>query len=113
MPFIIADGGIRNYSDIIKAIALGADYVMCGSIFARMIESAGIKYDSNMNILSPKEIKDISTSANSDKDALNGIKTQFYGMASREGQIALHGKRPIQVRDYQNYYLLITLCMVG
>lgn len=93
LPFIIADGGIRNYSDIIKAIALGADYVMCGSIFARMIESAGIKYDSNMNILNPKEIKDISTSANSDKDALNGIKTQFYGMASREGQIALHGKK--------------------
>ena len=35
---IIADGGIRNYSDIIKAIALGADYVMCGSIFSKMME---------------------------------------------------------------------------
>ena len=31
---IIADGGMTGYSDIIKALALGADYVMCGKIFA-------------------------------------------------------------------------------
>ena len=30
---IVADGGMRNYSDIINALALGADYVMVGSIF--------------------------------------------------------------------------------
>ena len=29
-PKIVADGGIRNYSDIIKALVLGADYVMVG-----------------------------------------------------------------------------------
>lgn len=39
--FIIADGGIKGYSDIIKCLALGADYVMCGSIFNKMLESAG------------------------------------------------------------------------
>ena len=43
LPKIIADGGIRNFSDIIKALALGADYVMVGSIFARMLESSAIK----------------------------------------------------------------------
>ncbi len=32
---IIADGGMSNYSDIIKCLALGADYVMCGMIFAK------------------------------------------------------------------------------
>lgn len=37
---IIADGGIKGYGDIIKALALGADYVMCGSIFNKMVESA-------------------------------------------------------------------------
>jgi len=40
---IVADGGIRNYSDIIKALALGSDYVMVGSVFARMLESAALK----------------------------------------------------------------------
>lgn len=31
---IIADGGMDNYSDINKCLALGADYVMCGKLFA-------------------------------------------------------------------------------
>jgi len=41
---IVADGGMKNYSDIIKALALGADYVMIGSIFNKSIESAGFNY---------------------------------------------------------------------
>jgi len=44
-PKIVADGGIRNYDHVIKALALGADYVMIGSLFAQCIESAGEKYD--------------------------------------------------------------------
>jgi IMP dehydrogenase/GMP reductase len=38
---IVADGGFQKYSDIIKALALGADYVMLGSIFNKALESAG------------------------------------------------------------------------
>lgn len=38
---VIADGGIRNYNDVIKALALGADYVMVGGLFSSFIESAG------------------------------------------------------------------------
>jgi IMP dehydrogenase/GMP reductase len=41
---IVADGGMRNYSDVIKALGLGADYVMIGSIFNKAIESAGHNY---------------------------------------------------------------------
>lgn len=41
VPYIIADGGTRGYSDVIKAIALGADYVMIGSLFTAALESAG------------------------------------------------------------------------
>ena len=37
---IIADGGISTYSDIIKSIALGADYVMMGGTLNKSIESA-------------------------------------------------------------------------
>lgn len=43
LPKIVADGGIRNYDHVIKALALGADYVMIGSLFAQCIESAGVK----------------------------------------------------------------------
>lgn len=38
---IIADGGMKDYSDIIKAIALGANYVMVGSILNKCLESCG------------------------------------------------------------------------
>jgi len=41
---IVADGGMKNYSDIIKALALGADYIMMGSTFNKAIESAGFNY---------------------------------------------------------------------
>lgn len=39
-PKIVADGGVRGYADIIKALALGADYVMVGSLFTSLLESA-------------------------------------------------------------------------
>jgi len=41
---IIADGGFRNFSDIIKALAMGADYVMLGGILNKSLESCGTTY---------------------------------------------------------------------
>lgn len=38
---IVADGGFKKYSDIIKGLALGADYIMLGSILNKCLESAG------------------------------------------------------------------------
>jgi IMP dehydrogenase/GMP reductase len=43
--YIVADGGFKKYSDVIKALALGADYVMLGSIFNKALESAGETVD--------------------------------------------------------------------
>jgi IMP dehydrogenase/GMP reductase len=45
---IVADGGMKNYSDIIKALALGADYVMVGSLLNRALESAGDTFKANV-----------------------------------------------------------------
>jgi IMP dehydrogenase/GMP reductase len=52
---IVADGGFKKYSDIIKALALGADFVMVGSIFNKALESAGenyVKPSENFNLVS-------------------------------------------------------------
>lgn len=42
--YIVADGGMQKYSDIIKALALGADFVMVGSLLNKTIESSGDNY---------------------------------------------------------------------
>ena len=43
-PAIVADGGMKDHSDIIKSLALGADYVMIGSIFNKALESCAQNY---------------------------------------------------------------------
>ena len=70
LPKIIADGGIRGYSDIIKALALGADYVMVGGLLSSLRESSG------------------KTEVNEETGESYKV---FYGMASAEGQIAMKG----------------------
>jgi len=57
-PAIIADGGMKDHSDIIKALALGADYVMLGSIFNKSLESCAQNHRKFMGWkISPKTAK--------------------------------------------------------
>lgn len=41
IPLIVADGGFSSFDRIIKALALGADYVMVGKLFAQSEEACG------------------------------------------------------------------------
>ena len=67
---IIADGGIRNSGDIVKALAAGADAVMCGSLFAGTDETPG------------KIFQD-----------MDGTSWKSYrGMASKEAQLDWRGQ---------------------
>lgn len=49
-PKIVADGGFKNYDDIIKALCLGCDYIMLGSILAKSLEACGDTYWKNIKI---------------------------------------------------------------
>lgn len=106
LPKIIADGGIRNYNDVIKALALGADYVMIGSILASLLESsAQICYKLDNEYIELRDIISISKKDNiycvETKDSFtkdNVLFTEklykkFYGMASKDGQIAINGEK--------------------
>ena len=77
--YIVADGGMQTYSDIIKALALGADYVMLGSILNKCLESAGDNYI----------FKKIKVSQNTAEVFYNlGIPVykKFRGMSTKEVQ---------------------------
>jgi len=106
-PKIIADGGIKGFGDVVKALALGAHYVMIGSIFSRMIESAGKKTITGWNFLElpSSEIEDyVDFDYDNDADAwvathkdgtkhLIDIDVTFFGMASGNGQRSINGDK--------------------
>lgn len=76
---IVADGGMQNYSDIIKALALGADYVMIGNIFNKAMESSGDNYLF-------KKIKISKSLANFLYGYNITIYKKFRGMSTKEVQ---------------------------
>jgi hypothetical protein len=81
IPAIIADGGMKDYSDIIKSLALGADYVMIGSIFNKAFESSADNYLYNIK-LNRKFAKYFF-------DKGFPIKKYFRGMSTKEAQKAM------------------------
>jgi IMP dehydrogenase len=67
---IIADGGIRNSGDIVKALAAGADVAMCGSLLSGTDESPGKVFEE-----------------------VDGTRWKSYrGMASKEAQVSWRGR---------------------
>ena len=78
IPKIVADGGIKDYADIIKALALGADYVMAGSIFNKALESSGQDYLYGIKIS--------RNLAGKFFDWGFPIKKDFYGMSTKIAQ---------------------------
>ena len=80
---LIADGGIRNYDDVIKALALGADYVMIGGLFAECKDTNPYYY-----------IKSNGVYCKANEEDLQNLDIQlyhkFYGMASKQGMKDLH-----------------------
>lgn len=83
---IVADGGMKEYSDIIKALALGADYVMLGSILNKCVESCGKSYIKSSG--KPIEISNaeaINHFKNGDFGESKIIK-EFRGMSTKEVQ---------------------------
>ena len=105
---VVADGGIRGYSDVIKALALGADYVMIGSVLAQTVESAAPIYKKNkIGAVATEPFSEVTTKdirpLNEDKclgkwvdkngKVYGRLYKEFYGMASKYGQISINGEK--------------------
>jgi len=102
---IVADGGFKKYSDVIKALALGADYVMLGSILNKALESAGQTTKENGEIIN--QYSDVA------KESFKvdiPLYKNFRGMSTKEVQKAW-GKEELTtsegvVRRHQVEYTL-------
>lgn len=92
---IIADGGIRTPSDIVKALALGADYVMIGREFARLVEAYGPVYQRNKKGSGDAEYNEIDPSTiqgmEGFKAKINGYQRQYHGNTSLETRAMVGG----------------------
>jgi len=78
---IVADGGFKKYSDIIKGLALGADYIMLGSILNKCLESAGETTKENGEIINQYN--------NESKEMFHAelpLYKTFRGMSTKEVQ---------------------------
>ena len=112
---IVADGGVLGYSDIIKALALGADFVMCGGVLNKALESAGRTYLKKKN--HPFVFKSTSSpvdqhSAEVLESFLSGEKSyvkEHYGMsterAQREMGVRFHISEGIESQQEVSYTL--------
>lgn len=112
LPYLVADGGIKNYCDINKALALGADYVMIGSLFGQLLESsADMIIESKDNAQYPaiydnevgkvvyytsygsKKLNIWNGNTEEEKRAfirsVKSIKKRLIGMSTKEAQIAI------------------------
>ena len=69
---------MKDYSDVIKALGLGADYVMLGSLLNKALESSGQNYLYNIKI-SPMFAEQCF-------DLGLPVKKQFYGMSTKLAQ---------------------------
>lgn len=103
---IIADGGIRSQSDVMKCIALGADYVMIGREFSKLIEAAGTIYRKT-----EKDGEEIMEEVRNPESLLNiplvelvslDLVRQYCGNTTPEIQAIRQGYRNIEEWKKQN-----------
>lgn len=79
---IVADGGMKKYSDIIKALALGADFVMLGGMFNKSLESCGDTY-----LFKKFKINQYSNLGRHLYDYKLPLYKKFRGMSTKEVQL--------------------------
>lgn len=112
IPYIVADGGIKIYADINKALALGADYVMIGGLFGQLLESSADMIIESKDSAQYPAIYDGETgkvvyytsygsvklniwNGNTEEEkksfirSVKGIKKRLIGMSTKEAQIAI------------------------
>ena len=97
VPKIIADGGFNSFDRIIKALALGADYVMIGKLFAECEEACGSIFTEYKapNEWTEKEKKDL---VYTEEEGYHLRLREYYGMSTKHAQ-RLMGKTELHTSE--------------
>lgn len=87
---IVADGGFSNFDQINKALALGADFVMLGKIFAKTVEACGDIRSAiypNKEALKEKEFQSWIREQHIKTIKSYECKRAYYGMSTKKAQV--------------------------
>jgi len=101
-PKIVADGGFNTFGDIIKALALGADYVMLGKVFAKSVEACGpiltqIK-PMNYDILKDGPFDEWIRTQKIERIKFLDCYREYYGMSTKRAQVEF-GKEGVKTEE--------------
>jgi len=94
---IVADGGFKNFDEINKALALGADAVMLGSIFNKCIEACGDNWILNKETKSYIPIHDKAFAEKLFQEGVEIYKL-YRGMSTKQVQ-AKWGKKHLTTSE--------------
>ena len=110
---IVADGGISNYKRAITALALGADYIMIGSLFGSCFESSSefVSADfSERDTINGFDLKHFdamrfdTSLPDAEKKSLIGIyrpTKKIWGMSTRRAQLSIHLAMGRKLEDFK------------
>lgn len=106
IPYIVADGGFNSYGKIVKALALGADYVMIGKLFAECEEACG-------DIFTQHKAHDTWTEEDKknliwdDTSGTYYIKLRaYYGMSTKRAQKEF-GSTKLKTSEGSEFYVYV------
>ena len=123
VPKIVADGGFSNFDQIIKALAIGTDYVMLGKIFAMSEEACGeiiykeqfIPTKLDLSTLPEDDRKLYEESGLDEAYITKTIKTPFrkyYGMSTKKAQ-AEFGNETLKTAEGIETFVPIEYTLAG
>ena len=108
---IIADGGIANFDDIQKCLALGADLVMSGSIFAKSWEACGnvgYMHPDNLNMTDAIPEKVYLDKINGFENALKDMLQDYEKYKEEIAQVTESLAKMRKRKPYREYYGMST-----
>ena len=112
IPYIVADGGLNCYSKIIKALALGADYVMIGKLFAECEEACEDIYTEHKKASDWTE-EDKKHLIWDDNSGTYYVRLRmYYGMSTKIAQKAM-GKTNLKTSEGTVGYVYVKQTLSG